>query len=56
MLVGTGFSIYAAAIWGSVPYVVKPEQLGTAFGMITAFQNIGLVVTPLSVGFIKDST
>jgi MFS family permease len=25
VLTGIGYSIYAAAIWGSVPYVVNPE-------------------------------
>lgn len=36
VLVGIGYSIYAAAIWGSVPYVVDPSSVGTAFGIATA--------------------
>lgn len=35
-LVGIGYSIYAAAIWGSIPYIVKPSAVGTAFGLATA--------------------
>jgi MFS family permease len=35
-LVGVGYSIYAAAIWGSVPYVVASHTVGTAFGLATA--------------------
>ena len=54
VLTGIGYSIYAAAIWGSVPYVVNPAQVGSAFGMATAIQNIGLVVAPTAVGYIKD--
>ena len=33
---GIGYSIYCAAIWGSIPYVVEPSAMGTAFGMATA--------------------
>ena len=36
VLTGIGYSIYAAAIWGSVPYVVSPHTVGTAFGICTA--------------------
>ena len=36
VLTGVGYSIYAAAIWGSVPYVVTPQTVGTAFGICTA--------------------
>ena len=55
-LVGIGYSIYASAIWGSVPYVVAGHTLGTAFGLATAIQNIGLVLAPTVVGLIKDNT
>jgi len=53
---GIGYSIYASAIWGSVPYVVEPHTVGTAFGLTTAIQNVGLVVAPTIVGVIKDKT
>jgi len=53
---GIGYSIYAAAIWGSIPYVVSPNAVGTAFGLATAIQNIGLVIAPTLVGMIKDNT
>ena len=56
VLTGIGYSIYASAIWGSVPYVVEPHTVGTAFGLATAIQNIGLVLAPTLVGFIKDHT
>jgi MFS family permease len=56
ILVGVGYSIYAAAIWGSIPYIVKPHTVGTAFGIATAIQNIGLVIAPTLVGYIKDQT
>jgi MFS family permease len=56
ILTGIGYSIYASAIWGSVPYVVKANSVGTAFGIATAIQNIGLCIAPLIVGMIKDKT
>jgi MFS family permease len=36
VLCGIGYSIYAAAIWGSIPYVVDSNAIGTAFGLATA--------------------
>lgn len=36
VLTGIGYSIYAAALWGSVPYVVEARTVGTAFGLCTA--------------------
>ena len=53
---GIGYSIYAAAIWGSIPYVVSPAATGTAFGLATSIQNIGLCTAPTIVGYIKDKT
>lgn len=56
VVIGIGYSIYASACWGSVPYVVRPQSVGTAFGITTAIQNIGLVIAPTLVGYIKDKT
>lgn len=36
VILGFAYSVYAGALWSSVPYVVKPNTLGTAFGMCTA--------------------
>lgn len=36
ILLGVGFSIYAAALWPCIPYVVEAKTLGTAFGICTA--------------------
>jgi len=55
-MTGVGYSIYAAAAWGSIPYVVSQNTTGTAFGITTAIQNIGLVLAPTIVGEIKDHT
>ena len=55
-LLGIGYSVYAAALWGSIPYCVNPKNLGTAFGLTTAFQNTGLVLAPLVTGYLIDNT
>ena len=36
VMVGIGYSIYCAAIWGSIPYTVGENSVGTAFGLCTA--------------------
>ena len=33
---GIGYSIYVSALWPMIPYVVKPAQLGTGYGVTTA--------------------
>jgi len=56
ILIGIGYSLYAAAIWPSIALVVKESKLGTAYGLITAIQNIGLATLPLIVGSLtKDN-
>lgn len=36
VLIGLGYSIFAAALWAAIPYVVEPRTIGTAFGITTA--------------------
>ena len=47
ILLGIGYSIFAAALWGCIPYTVPSRLVGTAFGLCTAVQNIGLTVSPM---------
>ena len=44
--------MYAAALFGSIPFIVEPKCLGTAFGIRSAAENTGLFLTPLCVGEI----
>lgn len=53
ILLGIGYSIYACALWGSVPYTVPERLLGTAFGMCTAVQNTGLTIVFPVVGALN---
>jgi len=58
IMMGFAYSIYAGALWSSIPYVVKANTIGTAFGLCTAIQNIGLTILPFAVGksIHKDNT
>jgi hypothetical protein len=53
---GIAFVLVPAAMWPSVPMVVRQERTGTAFGLMTAIQNIGLGLFPLLNGFLRDKT
>ena len=43
---GAALVLVPAAMWPSVPLIVKKERTGTAFGLITMVQNVGLAVFP----------
>ena len=53
---GISYSIYASALWGSIPYVVQPKTIGSAFGVTTALQNAGLTLSPFIIGFELDAS
>ena len=56
IMIGVSYSIYGAALWPTIPIVVKEEYLGTAFGVAIAIQNAGLAFSPNIVGLIKTYT
>lgn len=56
VLIGLGYSIFAAALWASIPYVVEARTVGTAFGITTAIQNIGMSFAPTLASMIHDKT
>ncbi|MDI6845564.1 MAG: MFS transporter [Candidatus Saccharicenans sp.] len=56
VFLGLAFVLVPAAMWPSVPMVVREERTGTAFGLMTAIQNIGLGLFPLINGFLRDRT
>merc|ERR1712154_357986 len=57
-LIGQGFAytFYAAVIWPSVPKTVALESVGSAFGTITAIQNIGLALFPMIIAAIYTAS
>jgi MFS family permease len=53
-MMGIAFSLIPAVMWPSVAYVVEESKLGTAYGLMTMVQNIGLTVFNLLVGALND--
>lgn len=56
VLLGAAFVLVPAAMWPSVPLVVDEKRLGTAFGLMTAVQNLGLGLFPFLNGWLRDRT
>jgi len=53
--VGIGYSMYAASIWPTLPFVIKEEMLGTGYGAMTSIQNAGLAAFAQIVATIVGS-
>lgn len=53
-MMGIAFSLIPAIMWPSVALIVKSEKLGTAYGLMTMIQNIGLFGFNLLIGYAND--
>jgi MFS family permease len=53
-MMGIAFSLIPAIMWPSVAYIVDESKLGTAYGLMTMIQNIGLAGFNLLVGWAND--
>ena len=53
-MMGVAFSLIPAVMWPSVAYIVNQRRLGTAYGLMTMIQNIGLAGFNLLVGWAND--
>ncbi|GAB4246060.1 MAG: MFS transporter [Acidobacteriota bacterium] len=53
-IMGIAFSLVPAVMWPSVAYVVGQERLGTAYGLMTMIQNIGLTLFNFLIGWAND--
>ena len=56
ILLGAAFVLVPACIWPCVPLIVEESRVGTAFGLMTAFQNVFLLVFPFLNGLLRDQT
>jgi len=56
IFLGISFSLVPSALWPSVPLIVREEKVGTAFGLMTMIQNIGLFLFPYLNGKLRDLT
>ena len=53
-MMGIAFSLIPAVMWPMVSLVVPGEKLGTAYGLMTMIQNIGLFGFNLLIGWSND--
>ncbi len=53
-LMGIAFSLIPAVMWPSVAFVVEPSRLGTAYGLMTMLQNVGLTLFNFLIGWAND--
>jgi MFS family permease len=56
MVLGVAFVLVPAAMWPSVPLVVDKRIVGTAFGVMTQIQNVGLFAFPWLNGKFRETT
>jgi MFS family permease len=54
VIMGVAFSLIPAVMWPSVAYIVDQSRLGTAYGLMTMIQNVGLFGFNLLVGWAND--
>ena len=56
ILLGAAFVLVPAAMWPSVALIVDEKRVGTAYGLMTMIQNIGLALFPYLNGKLRDVT
>jgi MFS family permease len=56
VMIGIAFSLVPAVLWPAVPYLVAPSRLGTAYGLMTMLQNIGMMLSNLAAGILNDAS
>lgn len=53
-MMGIAFSLVPAILWPAVALVTSPSKLGTAYGLMTMIQNIGLFGFNIIIGWAND--
>ena len=53
--IGVAFSLVPAVLWPAVPYLVEPQRLGTAYGLMTMLQNIAMMLVNIGAGALNDA-
>ncbi len=53
-MMGIAFSLIPAVMWPSVAIIVDEAKLGTAYGLMTLIQNIGLAAFNFMIGWAND--
>lgn len=56
LAMGMAYGLMAGTTWNVIVYLVKGQRVGTAIGITSCLVNIGTMVTPLVMGYLKDTT
>lgn len=54
-IMGLAYSVLASALWPMASMMVHQHQLGTAYGIMQAIQNLGLATIAIAAGSIVDT-
>ena len=54
VMMGISWSLVPAVIWPSTTLIVAPQRLGTALGLITLIQALGIAVSNNAAGWLAD--
>lgn len=54
VMMGISFSLVPAIIWPATTLIVDPRRLGTALGLITLIQALGMAASNLAAGWLAD--
>jgi MFS family permease len=54
VMMGISFSLVPAVIWPATTLIVAPRRLGTALGLITLIQALGMAASNLAAGRLAD--
>jgi MFS family permease len=54
VMMGISFSLVPAVIWPATTLIVAPRRLGTALGLITLIQALGMAASNLAAGWLAD--
>ncbi len=55
VMMGISFSLVPAVIWPATTLIVAPRRLGTALGLITLIQALGMAASNLAAGWLADN-
>ena len=55
VLIGVSFSLVPAVLWPAVTRYVSADHLGTAFGLMTALQQVGVFLANIVAGRLNDA-
>ena len=47
------FSLEYSALWTCILYIIKPKNIGKAYGLLVASQNMGFVVVPMIISLFN---